>query len=77
MMKDYDEKGTMMPWGETVTRRCILRLEGGAKVSVVLSMPKPNKALRPDEMERMLVEQFNRSQPHMEHKVVGIHMMRN
>lgn len=77
MINDYDEQGHMMPWGEMVTRRCVITLEGGAKVQAVLSMPKPKRAVRPREMERMMVDSFNRSQPHAKHKVVGIHVMRN
>lgn len=76
MRNDYDE-GIMMPWGEIVTRRCVITLEDGSKVRATLAMRKPKGAVFPGELERRAVEAFNRSQPGMRNKVVGIHVMRN
>ena len=62
---------------EKISRRCLLTLDGGAKIQAVLTMPKPTKPIFPKEMERMIVKQFNESQPHLVNKVVKCHIMRN
>lgn len=41
-----------MMFGEMITRRCLLTLDGGAKIQAVLTMPKPTKHIFPKEMER-------------------------
>ena len=64
-------------FGEMITRRCLLTLDGGAKIQAVLTMPKPTKPIFTKEMERQFVKQFNESQPNMVHKVVKCHIMRN
>ena len=66
-----------MMFGEMITRRCLFTLDGGAKIQAVLTMPKPTKPIFPKEMERMIVKQFNESQPHLVNKVVKCHIMRN
>lgn len=62
---------------EKITRRCLLTLDGGAKIQAVLTMPKPTKPIFPKEMERQFVKQFNESQPTAVHKVIKCHIMRN
>ena len=62
---------------EKITRRCLLTLDGGAKIQAVLTMPKPTKPIFPEEMERQFIKSFNESQPDMVHKVVKCHIMRN
>ena len=62
---------------EKITRRCLLTLDGGAKIQAVLTMPKPTKPILPKEMERQFVKQFNESQPNAVHKVIKCHIMRN
>lgn len=62
---------------EMITRRCLLTLDGGAKIQAVLTMPKPTKPIFLKEMERKFIEQFNDSQPNMVHKVIKCHIMRN
>lgn len=66
-----------MMFGEMITRRCLLTLDGGAKIQAVLTMPKPTKPIFPEEMERQFIKSFNESQPDMVHKVVKCHIMRN
>lgn len=39
---------------ERITRKCVITLMGGYKVVGTLSMPKPKKAMFPEEMERNL-----------------------
>lgn len=66
-----------MMFGQMITRRCLLTLDGGAKIQAVLSMPKPTKPIFPKEMERQFVKQFNESQQNAVHKVIKCHIMRN
>lgn len=62
---------------EKITRRCLLTLDGEAKIQAVLTMPKPTKPIFPKEMERQIINSFNESQPDMVHKVIKCHIMRN
>lgn len=62
---------------EKISRRCLLTFDGGAKIQVVLTMPKPTKPIFPKEMEREFIKNFNESQPTAVHKVVKCHIMRN
>ena len=64
-------------FGEMITRRCLLTLDGGAKIQAVLTMPKPTKPIFPEQMERQFIENFNNLQPHLVNKVVKCHIMRN
>ena len=66
-----------MMFVEMITRRCLLTLDGGAKIQAVLTMPKPTKPIFPKEMERQFIKDFNESQPNAVHKVVKCHIMRN
>lgn len=60
-----------------ISRRCLLTFDGGAKIQVILTMPKPTKPIFPKEMERQFVKQLNESQPNADHKVIKCHIMRN
>lgn len=62
---------------EQISRRCLLTLDGGAKIQAVLTMPKPTKSIFPKEMERQFIKSFNESQLNAVHKVVKCHIMRN
>ena len=66
-----------MMLGEMITRRCLLTLDGGAKIQAVFTMPKPTKPIFPKEMERQFIKDFNESQLNAVHKVVKCHIMRN
>ena len=66
-----------MMLGEMITRRCLLTLDGGAKIQAVLTIPKPIKPIFPKKMERQFIKSFNESQPNAVHKVVKCHIMRN
>lgn len=66
-----------MMLGEMITRRCLLTLDGGAKIQAVLTMPKPTKPIFPKKMERQFIKDFNESQLNAFHKVVKCHIMRN
>ena len=50
---------------------------GGYKVVGTLSMPKPKKAMFPEEMERNFIKSFNESQPNAVNKAVSVHILRN
>lgn len=60
-----------------ISHRCLLTFDGGAKIQVILTMPKPTKPIFPKEMERQFVKQLNESQPNAAHKVIKCHIMRN
>lgn len=62
---------------EKITRRCLLTLDGGAKIQATITIPKPTKPIFPEQMERQFIENFNNSQPHLVNKVVKCHIMRN
>lgn len=64
-------------FGKMITRRCLLTFDGGAKIQVILTIPKPTKPIFPKEMERQFVKQLNESQPNAAHKVIKCHIMRN
>ena len=66
-----------MMLGEMITRRCLLTLDGGAKIQAVLTIPKPTKPIFLNEMERQFIKSFNESQPNAVHKVIKCHIMRN
>lgn len=66
-----------MMFGQMITRRCLLTLDGGAKIQAVLTMPKLTKPIFPKEMERQFIKNFNESQPNAVHKVIKCHIMRN
>mgnify|MGYP001509631026 FL=1 len=66
-----------MMFVEMITRRCLLTLDGGAKIQAVLTMPKPTKPIFPKEMERQFIKDLNESQLNAVHKVVKCHIMRN
>lgn len=62
---------------EHITRKCVITLEGGYKLVVDLSIPKPERPIFVDEMERKFIREFNSSQPNAEHKAVSVHILRN
>ena len=66
-----------MMLGEMITRRCLLTLDGGAKIQAILTMPKPTKPIFPKEMERQFIKSINESQLNAIHKVINCHIMRN
>ena len=66
-----------MMFGKMITRRCLLTLDGGAKIKATLIIPKPKKPIFPEEMERHIMDEFNKSQPNAVHKVIKCHIMRN
>ena len=60
-----------------VTRRALLTLSNGSRIMSQLRILSPRKAIFLDQLERTLVKEFNRNQPHLQNKVVKIHIMRN
>lgn len=59
-----------------ITRRALLTLSNGSRIMSQIQIP-PHKAIFLGQFERTLVKEFNRSQPHLQNKVVKIHIMRN
>ncbi len=60
-----------------VTRKCVITFQDGRKTAAEVRIPCQRKAVRLEDLERDIVEQFNRSQPLLKNKVINIHLMRN
>ena len=59
--------------------KAVLTLDNGKKI-VADTLPPIGKLRRPrfhDEYERCFVEEFNKAQPHLVHKVVKAHILRH
>lgn len=60
--------------------KAVLTLYNGRKITADILPPPPiGKIRRPrfqDEYERWFVEEFNKAQPHLVHKVVKAHILR-
>ena len=59
--------------------KAILTLDNGKKIAADILSPI-GKLRRPrfhDEYERWFVEEFNKAQPHLVHKVVKAHILRH
>lgn len=60
--------------------KAILTLDNGKNIATDILPPPIGKIRRPrfqDEYERRFVEEFNKAQPHLVHKVVKAHILRN
>lgn len=60
--------------------KAVLTLDNGAKIVADILPPPIRKVRRPrfqDEYERWFVEEFNKAQPYMVHKVAKAHILRN
>lgn len=62
---------------EEIQRRCLITLSDGSKIQATITIPKPNKPIFPEQMEREFIKNFNNSQPLAKNKVVKCHIMRN
>ena len=62
---------------EQITRICLMTLRDGSKTQATITIQKPTKPIFPEQMERMIIEKFNKQQPLTENKVVKLHIMRN
>ena len=62
---------------EEIERKGICTLDNGAKFEAMFKIRPQSGGVFHDELEKELVREFNASQPHMVHKLVRIHLMRN
>ena len=62
---------------EQITRRCLMTLSDGSKTQATITIQKPTKPIFHEQMERNLIEKFNKQQQLTENKVVKLHIMRN
>lgn len=60
-----------------ITRNAIVTLDDGAKERIKVIVPTSKVLIHPEEFERKFITEFNRSQPNLLHKLVGIKIMRN
>ena len=58
-------------------RTAILTFDNGTRARAEVLLPGTDKPVRHADLERRLVRDFNKSQPHAVHKVVKIHLLRN
>ena len=59
---------------EQISRKCLMTFSDGSKIQATITIPKP---IFPEQMERNIIENFNKSQPLAVNKVVKCHIMRN
>lgn len=59
------------------SRKCILTLSNGCRVAAEIDIPQTGKPFFHEEMERRVVEEFNKYQPHAVNKVLACHILRN
>ena len=62
---------------EEISRRCLMTMSDGSKIQATITIPKPTKPIFPEQMERYVIENFNKSQPLAVNKVVKCHIMIN
>ena len=62
---------------EEIQRRCLITLSDGSKIQGTITIPKPNKHIFPEYMEREFIKNFNNSKPLAKNKVVKCHIIRN
>ena len=62
---------------EQISRRCLLTLSDGSKIQATIYIPKPTKPIFPEQMERNIIENFNKIATSCINKVVKCHIMRN
>lgn len=58
-------------------RAAILTFDNGHSARAEVLLPGTDKPVWHADLERRLVRDFNKSQPHAVHKVVKIHLLRN
>lgn len=58
-------------------RTAILTFNNGHRARAEVLLPGTDKPVWHADLERRLVRDFNKSQPHAVHKVVKIHLLRN
>ena len=62
---------------EQISRRCLMTFSDGSKLLTTIYIPNSTKPIFPEQMERNIIENFNKSQPLAVNKVVKCHIMRN
>ena len=62
---------------EQISRRCLMTFSDDSKLLATIYIPKPTKPIFPEQMERNIIENFNKSQPIAAPKVIKCHIMRN
>ena len=62
---------------EEVSRRCLMTLSNGSKIEATIYSPNPTTLIFAEQMERNIIENFNKSKPLAVNKVVKCHIMRN
>lgn len=58
-------------------RTAILTFEDGHRVRAEILIPKSDRPMWYDDIERRFIEDFHKSQPRAVHKLVKVHILRN
>ncbi len=58
-------------------RTAILTFDNGQRVRAEILIPKSDRPIFHNNLERLFIEDFHKSQPHAAHKLVKVHILRN
>lgn len=58
-------------------RTAILTFDNGHRVRAEILIPKSDRPMWYDDIERRFIEDFHKSQPREVHKLVKVHILRN
>lgn len=65
------------PFAATEQRTAILTFDNGQRVRAEILIPKSDRPIFHNDLERRFIEDFHKSQPDAVHKLVKVHILRN
>ena len=65
------------PFAITEQRTAILTFDNGQRVRAEILIPKSDRPIFHNDLERRFIEDFHKSQPRAVHKLVKVHILRN
>lgn len=63
------------PFEEVEWRDAVLVFDNGGRMRAKVKMPQRQKIWH-DELERRMVREFNKTQTHIKHKLIKVHILR-
>ena len=64
------------PFAATEQRTAILTFDNGQRVRAEVLIPKSDRPIFHNDLERRFIEDFHKSQPNAAHKLVKVHILR-
>lgn len=64
------------PFAATEQRTAILTFDNGQRVRAEILIPKSDRPIFHNDLERRFIEDFHKSQPNAAHKLVKVHILR-